>query len=123
MVIDGDNLEVRPKPAKIAMISLALVPLIRGLPMTGHDLEIIVGHLVSVMLVARWSLSFLGHSSRFIAAGRNLRRPLWPCVRQELRNIMGYFAIASGFHFGFCVAVHFCVRCLFEWLRCDAKSC
>ena len=69
MVIDGERLEVRPKPETLSNISVALVPLIRGLPATGHDLEIIVGHLVSVMMVSRWALSFLMHCYRFISAG------------------------------------------------------
>ena len=94
------RLEVRPKPDRLARISKAFVPIIRGLPVTGHDLEVVAGHLVSVMLVAGLSLSFLNHVYRFISASRFQRRPAWPCVRQELRYIRGILPLLRVSIFG-----------------------
>ena len=54
-VIDGVKLEVLPRPERITRLELGLVPLIRGLPVTGRNLEVILGHLVSVMMVSRWA--------------------------------------------------------------------
>ena len=33
---------------------------------TGHELEIVVGHLVPVMSLSRWSLGFVCYAYRFI---------------------------------------------------------
>ena len=57
--------------------------------MTGADLEVVAGHLVSLMLVSRWSLSLLQNVYRFINVSRFQRQPLWKSVRAELQVIRG----------------------------------
>ena len=66
LLIDSGKLEIRPKPERMEKNSKALIPIIRGIPISGHELEIVVGYLVSLMLVSRWSLSFLCYPYRFI---------------------------------------------------------
>ena len=57
--------------------------------MTGADLEVVVGHLGSLMLVSRWPLSLLQNVYRFIIVSRFQRQPLWKSVRAELQVIRG----------------------------------
>ena len=85
--LDGASLEFGPTAHRLGKLRAALGPLLRGSPVTGKDLEHIVGHIITILLVNRLALSFLGHVYDFIK-GSNLRKqPLWKSVREELRQI------------------------------------
>ena len=59
-------------------------------------MEIIAGHLVSLMLVSRWSLSLLLNVYRFITVSRFQKQPLWDSVRAELHVIRGILPLLQA---------------------------
>ena len=94
-MVDGVGLRVYPTPERLAGLEKALAVLVGGRPVSGQDLEHVVGHLLTVMMLFRLSLSFLGHVYDFIKDSYTQKQPLWPSVRKELGLIRGILPLCS----------------------------
>ena len=57
----------------------------KGVLVSGKEMERLVGHVVSICMLRRESLSWLHNVYSFMRATAARRQPLWPCVRRELR--------------------------------------
>ena len=65
---DAESLEVRGTRDRLARASQGLIPLIGGRPTSSQELEHIIGHILTLMLLGRLSMSWVTHSYIFIRA-------------------------------------------------------
>ena len=89
VVVDGMRLEVRPRAERISRLRNAISVITSGTPIPGHLVEIIIGHIVSICLIQRYSLSALDFCYKFVQAHRWSRMPDRRSVVSELKVVSG----------------------------------
>lgn len=69
-----------------------------GRLLTGKEVEELLGHLVSILLLRRESLAILSAAYHFVSVSYNCRQPLWAGVKAELRMCLDLLptVVASG---------------------------
>ena len=87
--VDGCGMTVGPTPERLYRLRAGLAQLMRGQPVTGKQLEHVVGHIISLCLLFRLSMSVLQHVYTFIHESYFTQQKLWPSVMKELRIIRG----------------------------------
>ena len=110
--LDGSGLVLRPKASRIGLLCSGLLAIEKGRPISGKQMEHIVGHLNFVCLTQRLSLSVLSHTYTYIHECYHLRRPVWKTVKRELRNMRGGDATACRKFRGQSLPLCLHVRCL-----------
>ena len=73
----------------MARLQKALGVLVAGRAVSGEDVEDVIGHVLTLLLLNRLTLSFLGHVYDFVKDLYLRKRPQWPSVRNELALIRG----------------------------------
>eukprot|EP00971_Amphidinium_carterae_P291817 5792863-Amphidinium_carterae.1 len=81
-VVDGELGRISCKSDKLNAVRAAWLRLSRGLPVSGHDVEKLLGFSIHFMLLFRPLLSVPHHLYRFARQEQN-SRPLWPSARRE----------------------------------------
>ena len=94
--MDGRSLVLRPKQSRIGLLRAGLHAIVSGRPVSGRQLEHVVGHLNFVCLSFRLSLSVLCHTYRYLRDCYHIRRPVWDTVRQELKNMRGILPLLQS---------------------------
>lgn len=70
--------------------------LARGRRVTGAEVERLLGHLLSAMLLRRELISVFCYIWKFIRESYKRRQPLWPCVRRELVHARALLPLARA---------------------------
>ena len=92
---DGESLKVRGTRDRLARVSQGLIPLMRVRPTSGQELEHIIGHILTLMLLCRLSICWVTHSYTFIRAHYFGRRTLAVGTR-VLRAIRGILPLCKS---------------------------
>ena len=71
--------------------------LVEGRRCTGKEIEKLLGHLTSILLLRRELLSLLHASYLYVSRSYLKRQPLWPSVREELRQARDLLPTIMGF--------------------------
>ena len=86
-VLDRNLKEWRPSPKRYWKIAFALDWVLGpSSKVTGREVEKLLGHLVSVMMLCRELLSIFQNVYDFARLSYVRRQPLWPSARKELQG-------------------------------------
>ena len=84
MVVNGKRREVRPRAERVSRLRKAISVITAGMPISGHQLEIIIGYIVSRVLIQRYSLSALDLCCKLVQASQWTRTRVWNSVISKL---------------------------------------
>ena len=91
--VDGSGLRVAPTPARLRKVRAGLKHLVDGCPISGKQLEHIIGHVNQLFLMFRLLLSTLNHCYAFTRQQYHSKCRLWPGAIAELL-LGGFFHYA-----------------------------
>ena len=84
-VLDRRRKRWRLKAARYWRLRLACRHVLTGAPVTGKEIERLLGHIVSAMMLKRDALCMVEKLYTFVQCSREKRQPLWPSALQEVR--------------------------------------
>jgi hypothetical protein len=117
VIIDGVKGVVQPTPERLTKVRNALVPLIRGRPTTGAELEHVLGHVLTIALLQGFTLSFLVHTYVFVRQSYQTRTRLWPSVRRELMHLRAVLPLCRAYLRRECSSSVMCTDACEEGMR------
>ena len=74
--MEGRSLILRPKQSRLGLLRSGLQAIVCGRPVSGRQLEHVVGHLYFVCLSFHLSLSILSHTYRYMRDCYDVKRPV-----------------------------------------------
>ena len=86
-MVDGIAHRVSGTPERVARLQKALGVLVAGRAVSGKDLEHVIGHVLTLLLLNRLTLSFSSHVYDFVKDSYLQKRSLLPSVRIGLALI------------------------------------
>lgn len=89
IILDFERGEVRNKPKRLWKAFMAGQMILSRRRITTHVLEVWLGHMTSLFMLAPCGLSCFFNICRYIQSHRGRRSALWGSVRQEIRNALG----------------------------------
>ena len=92
--ISGRSGEVRPTPTRMRRLRGGILRIINGRPVSGRDLERVLGHITFVLLLNRPLLAVLNHIYAFVERHYQQTLRVWESVRQELEIVLHLLILA-----------------------------
>ncbi len=86
IVLDFEHKVVSNKSRRVWRVHLAGRALCRRRKVWGHAVEVWLGHATSIFRLAPHFLAIFDKIYRFVQTCRDMKVPLWPSVRSEIRN-------------------------------------
>jgi hypothetical protein len=96
IILDFEKGRVRNKPKRIWRAFFAGREILRRRRVHGKMVEIWLGHMTSLAMLAPSALSCFFHIYKFVQQHRHHRAVLWGTVRQEMRNALGLIWLFSS---------------------------
>jgi hypothetical protein len=95
--IDGAGLRAGPTSARLQKIRGGLLAIVKGRAISGKDMEHMVGHILTIALISRLSMSIIQHCYDFIRDSYHHKIPVWKSVLTELRLIHDVLPLCFSF--------------------------